>query len=62
MPKITDSNKIKEYVVKTIRSGDKDRIQKVLRRYFEWLREEKNSAAEKTEIDDEAKRIFGVKI
>ncbi len=57
MQKITDHQKIKEYVVKTIRSGNKDRIQKVLRRYFDWLKE--TELSEKSNID-EAKIIFGV--
>jgi len=58
MNKITDPKKIKEYVISTIRSGDKDRIQKVLMRYFTVLKEEeqKNSAR----VVEEAKRVFEV--
>ena len=58
MNKITDPKKIKEYVISTIRSGDKDRIQKVLMRYFSVMKEkeQKNTAS----VIEEAKRVFGV--
>jgi len=34
---------IKQYVVDTIRKGDKKRIAKVLKRYNEWLEEQKEN-------------------
>jgi len=44
---------IKAYVVATIRTGDKERIAKVLKRYFAWQKEE-----EATNLYETAKDIF----
>jgi hypothetical protein len=46
---------IKDYVIKTIRHGDRDRIKKVLERYHAYLK------TAKKDLIDEAKDIFEIK-
>lgn len=46
-------SEIKKFVIETIKSGDRKKIQKVLKRYNEWLNE--------NDIVEQAKKIFGVK-
>ncbi len=54
MQKLTDPAKIKEYVISTIKTGNKDRIQKVLARYFSVM-------GKKKDIVETAREIFGSK-
>lgn len=42
-----NQQEIKQYVMDTIRSGNKDRIKKVLDRYWEYVKEEKNKSDDK---------------
>lgn len=58
MNKITDPKKIKEFVISTIRSGNRERIVKVLQRYYSVVlsKEKKKTNGD---IVEEAKRIFG---
>jgi len=58
MQKLTNPEDIKEYVISTIRLGNKDRIQKVLLRYFSVMKEkeQKNTAS----VIEKAKRVFGI--
>lgn len=46
MVKLTTHEDIKKYVMATIRSGNRERIQLVLKRYQEYLKQDKNSAAQ----------------
>ena len=46
----------KEFVIKTLKQGDRERIQKVLKRYFEYIK-----SPPVKDIVKEAKEIFGVK-
>lgn len=57
MTKLTDPQKIKDYVVDTIRTGNKDRIQKVIKRYFDFLKEQKQKYSNE-DIVKEAREIF----
>ena len=41
---LTTRAEVKKYVMDTIRTGNKERIQLVLKRYNEYVRENKNSA------------------
>jgi chorismate mutase len=34
---------IKKYIIRTIKSGDRERIQKVLKRYWQWKKENENN-------------------
>lgn len=51
--KLSDPEKIKEFVIATIRTGNKERIQKVLQRYFDIFILKK-----KEDIFETAKKIF----
>jgi hypothetical protein len=50
---------IKKYIHKVLAGGNKDQIQKVLKRYFAWKKEHKTDTPE-TSQEDTAKDIFGV--
>ena len=52
--KLKTHSEIKEYVISVIKSGDRKKIQKVLKRYNEWLKEK-----ETPDIVKQAKKIFG---
>ena len=51
---ITTQQEAKEFVIKTLATGNKERIQLVLKRYYAFLK-----TAQK-DIVDEAKEIFNV--
>jgi len=51
--KLKTHSEIKKFVIETIKSGDKQKIIKVLKRYNEWLKE--------NDIVEQAKKLFGVK-
>ena len=53
-----DKNAAKEFVISTIRHGNKDRIQKVLLHYWQFLKEKEKTAQEN--IVAEVKKIFNV--
>ena len=48
---------IKDYVIRTIRQGNKERIQAVMKRYQEYLKRKINSVPD---IVQAAKKIFNV--
>ena len=56
------TQQIKEYVIKTIKGGNKLRIQAVLKRYQEYLKEYKNSAqeAKQDKLVSAAKEMFDI--
>lgn len=53
-----NEKEIKNYVIQTIKTGNKERIKKVLARYQEWLKKERNEKED--DIVKKAKEIFNV--
>ena len=50
-----NKQEIKDYVIKTLQQGNKERIQKVLKRYFEYLKTPSEEPLE--DIFETAKKI-----
>lgn len=53
-----NEKEIKDYVIHTIKTGNKERIKKVLTRYQEWMKKEKDKRED--DIVKKAKEIFNV--
>ena len=58
MTKLTDHAEIRKFIIGTIRTGDKIRIQKVLKRYYEWLKEQDKKDTTYPTIYQTALEIF----